>query len=472
MAPTRRAAVLGTILALGAFLRLEGLGRESLWHDEAWTASIIRKGPGRLLEHLHHRDAHPPLYYLLLQTFSFLGTSEAALRFPSALAGIAAIPLLYRLVSRLYGSAPAALAALLLAISPAHVYFSQEARCYTLLFLLCLVSLNLLFDLRAEGSRLRWAAFAACSAAIMATHYMGAFFLLSEGLAALLIRRDRRGFFREFLLASAGGALLFLPWMPIFLVHVRSVAGGFWIPPVTAGRVKDALYELVGHVHFTSAGEKLLTWIPFFVLSAVALLRVPRRQDAALGVLLAGPIAGEILVSLFSSPVFYTRTFLYVLPPLLALSTAGLFRFPNPLPAAGAVLLSGLLVPGLIFSRTTLQKENWRDASEIVSRGAGPEDLIVIAPGYAGVGVEYYFSRKGIPGRLEHLRLAGPGTPDREGRPREDLLREVGKAPGDVWFFCRYGQEEGWPAALAAAGFERRASWKSRGVDLHYFERR
>jgi len=182
-----RRAVLGTILLAGTLLRLEGLGRDSLWHDEGWTASLVRGSPGRLLHHLRRHDAHPPLYYLLLQAFSPLGDSEAALRLPSALAGIAAIPLLYRLVRRLYGPAPATLAALLLALSPAHVHFSQEARSYALLFLLCLASLNLLFDLRIAGGPLRGAAFAACSAAIMATHYMGAFFLLSEGLAVLLI---------------------------------------------------------------------------------------------------------------------------------------------------------------------------------------------------------------------------------------------------------------------------------------------
>lgn len=472
MASRRRAAVLGTIVALGAFLRLEGLGRESLWHDEAWTASITREGPGRLLHHLRHEDAHPPLYYLMLQAFSPLGTSEAALRLPSALAGLAGIPLLFRLVSRLYGAAPAALAALLLALSPAHVCFSQEARCYAFLFLLCLVSLNLLFDLRTEGGRLRWTAFMACSTAILATHYLGAFFLLSEGGAVLLIGRDRRGFLRKFLLASVGAAILFLPWLPTFLAHVRSLSGGFWIPPVTPSRVKDALYELVGHVHFTSPAEKLLTWTPFFVSAALVFLRAPRREDSALWVLLTGPVAGEIVASLLkpSSPVFYTRTFLYVLSPLFALSAAGLFRLcPPRLQAVGCAVLAGLLLPGLLYSRRTPQKENWRDATEILRRGTGPGDWIVIVPGYAGVGVEYYASQSASSGLLERMRPAGAGTPNRPGRSMGEILHETGEGPGDIWLVLRYGKDEGWGGALRKGNFERRSSWKSRGVEIHRY---
>ncbi len=470
MTPTRRAAVLGTILLLGAVLRLEGLGRESLWHDESWTWALVRGDAGRLLHCLRHHDAHPPLYYLLLQATSFLGTSEAALRLLSALAGIAALPLLFRLASRLYGDAAGTLAMLLLALSPAHVCFSQEARSYTLLFLLCLALLNLLFDLRAAPSRPRWAAFAALSAAVMATHYMGAFFLLSLAGVAFLFRRARPGFLREFLLASAGAFVLFLPWLPAFLVHTRSIAGGFWIPRVTAGRVLQALYELVGHVHYMSIRHNAYLCAPFYALAAVPLLRAPRREDAALGAVLAVPIAGEILVSLLAQPVFYTRTFLYVLIPFFALGAAGLFRLHPRWHAAGCAALAGLLLPNLFFSNRVPEKEAWRDAVGIIDRGAGPDERIVVAPGYAGVNVEYYASR-GSSEWLGRMRPVGPGTLDRPGLPREEVLREVLGSAAGVWLVLRYGNDEGWFAALEPA-FERRSSWKSRGAEVHCYRRR
>jgi 4-amino-4-deoxy-L-arabinose transferase-like glycosyltransferase len=470
MTPTRRAAVLGTILLLGAILRLEGLGRESFWHDESWTWALVRGDAGRLIHHLRDHDAHPPVYYLLVCAAKTLGTSEAAIRLLSALAGIAAIPLLFRLASRLYGDAAGALAALLLALNPAHVSFSQEARSYSLLFLMALASLNLLFDLRAAPGRAKWAAFATLSAAIMGTHYMGAFFLLSEALAALLLRRARSGFLKEFFLASAGAFVLFLPWLPAFVTHTRSIAGGFWIPPVSFQRIGMALFELVGHIHYTDTRSKIVTCAPFYALALIPLLRAPRREDAALLAALFGPIAGEILVSLLGHPIFYTRTFLYVLPPLFALAAAGLFRLPPRWHAAGCAALPGLMLPCLFFAHEVPEKENWRDAVAILERGVGPDDRVVVAPGYAGVNVEYYASRGASPW-LDRMRLVGTGTLDRPGLPREQVLREVAESASGVWLVLRYGQDEGWFAALEGA-FERRSSWKSRGADVHYYRRR
>jgi 4-amino-4-deoxy-L-arabinose transferase-like glycosyltransferase len=470
MTPARRAAVLGTILALGAILRLEGLGRESFWHDESWSWALARGDAGRLLHHLRHHDAHPPLYYLLAAAAKPLGSSEAAIRLVSALAGIASIPLLFRLGSRLYGGAAGALAALLLALSPAHVAFSQEARCYSLLLLLTLGSLNLLFDLRDGPHRGKWAAFAALSAAIMLTHYLGSFFLLAEALGAIFLRRARPGFLKEFLLASAVAFVLFLPWLPTFWAHVRDIAGSFWIPPVSLERVWMAIFELVGHIHYTDNRTKALTSVPFFALALVPLLRAPRREDAALLAALFAPIAGEILVSLLGRPIFYTRTFLYVLPPLFALAAAGLFRLPPRAHAAGSAALAGLMLPCLLFARAVPEKEGWRDAVAILERGAGPDDRIVVAPGFAGVNVEYYASRGAAPW-LDQMRLVDSGTLDRPGLPKERILREVLDSAAGVWLVLRYGQDEGWFAALEGA-FERRSAWKSRGADMVYFRRR
>ena len=122
-------AARGGILALGAGLRLWGLGSESFWQDEAWTWSIIQGSIGELFHALINHDAHPPLYYLLLRGWSWIfGNSEFSLRLPSALLGIAALPVIYTIGVYVKDRVTGVLAMLLLALSPAHVYFCQEAR--------------------------------------------------------------------------------------------------------------------------------------------------------------------------------------------------------------------------------------------------------------------------------------------------------------------------------------------------------
>jgi hypothetical protein len=124
-------------------LRLLGLG----------GVILIRGGPGDLVGRLAHFDAHPPLYFLLVQAWSIFGSSDAWLRALSVVFGVASIPLIHRLASRLGGPGAGLAAAAFLALSPYHVYYSREARSYALLGLLCVLSLDLLFDLASAPNR-------------------------------------------------------------------------------------------------------------------------------------------------------------------------------------------------------------------------------------------------------------------------------------------------------------------------------
>ena len=175
---------------LGAGLRLGQIGLESLWFDEAWTALFAQQRGAALREILWNQPF--PFYYLLMSGWTELaGWSEVALRLFSALAGIASIPLLYRLVAALFSHREAKLAALLLAISPLHVWYSQEARMYALAAALALAA-NLAFlqAMRRQlgcrtGRRGWWVAYVLFSACGLHTFYYNALFLVVQGLALL-----------------------------------------------------------------------------------------------------------------------------------------------------------------------------------------------------------------------------------------------------------------------------------------------
>ena len=122
------------LLALG--LRLARLAFQPLWWDEGWSLYFATTDVGAMLN-LTAVDIHPPLYYLLLHLWTLLlGPSPLAVRLLSVLVGTATVPLLYATGRRLLGERGGLLAALLLAISPFHVYYSQEVRMYGLVTLL------------------------------------------------------------------------------------------------------------------------------------------------------------------------------------------------------------------------------------------------------------------------------------------------------------------------------------------------
>src|SRR5215208_1530084 len=83
------------ISLVGIALRLYDLGAESIWWDEAYAIEVMAQ-PGPLdIIRLSSGDNNPPLYYLLLHWWMLIaGSSEVAVRLPSAIFGSLSVPVL------------------------------------------------------------------------------------------------------------------------------------------------------------------------------------------------------------------------------------------------------------------------------------------------------------------------------------------------------------------------------------------
>ena len=158
--PLAPLVLLLALLLLGTWLRVHNLDAFSFWTDEGLTparsgyplAQILRNEI--VIQGVVTTDTHPPLYYLIIAvTRRLFGLSDFAFRYPSVLFGVLLIPLLYQFGRALLSSqtpsplgrgtatgGPAItlglLVALLATVNPLQVYYSQEARMYTLLVLL------------------------------------------------------------------------------------------------------------------------------------------------------------------------------------------------------------------------------------------------------------------------------------------------------------------------------------------------
>ena len=86
---------LAALIVLAAALRLSTLGLQSFWYDEAFTpVHVLHPSLSATFHSLLHTENTPPLWYLIAWADArVLGTGEIALRLPSALAGIATVPL-------------------------------------------------------------------------------------------------------------------------------------------------------------------------------------------------------------------------------------------------------------------------------------------------------------------------------------------------------------------------------------------
>jgi uncharacterized membrane protein len=460
--PSRNTLALGALLVLGAALRFWNLGAESFWHDESWTWGLIQGSPKDTVLRLVNYDAHPPLYFFLVQAWSLFGSSDAWLRALSVLFGLASIPLIYRLATRVGNPNAGLAAAAFLTLSPYHVYYSREARSYALLVLLCIASLDLLLDLAAAPNRRKWIAFAAVSAAILLTHYMGAFFLAAEAGAALLLRRERPGFLREFATAGASAALLYLPWMPVFIRHVTAVNAGFWLPAPTATVAAFSMCSLIVSPFYMGTPGYVLGWSYY----GAALGGLRGRRYLALLLVAFLPPVGELLVSL-QRPLFYAQTFQYILVPVFVLVAVALTRLPSRAGLAAAAVALAALLPGLQRTETQLAKEDWRGAVAWMGSAVGADELVVVHPGFLGVGLERYATATPW---MDRVRLVDAGDMTRDPFPRAVVRTELRTKTG-LWLIFRHGGDEGWFADLDR-DFVRGESFKSRGVEVHHLRRR
>ncbi len=210
------------LLLLFAFaLRVVGLDRLGLAYDEAASALMAWATPQEII--IFHWNAafeHPPVWVLLLHGWSQLvGQSEFALRLLPAFAGTLAVIIIWRLVRTIWPDDPrlATLSALLIALSPVLVYYSQEARMYTLVVLLILVSIYLMLRL-SQQPQWKWViAFWGISWFMLGLHYYAALALAIQaavlGLEGFIIGPTRRLPWGMLLIAYSGALLPLLGWM-------------------------------------------------------------------------------------------------------------------------------------------------------------------------------------------------------------------------------------------------------------------
>jgi uncharacterized membrane protein len=127
------AFVLALIFVLSLSLRVYRIDHQSFWMDEIYTLRIAPLPWPEMSKMIDKSDnGKPPLYNLFMHSWLQNGTSEFVARLPSAFFG-AATCIVAALLGAFFLGARGWIVGLLLAFSPFHVWYSQEARLYTLL---------------------------------------------------------------------------------------------------------------------------------------------------------------------------------------------------------------------------------------------------------------------------------------------------------------------------------------------------
>jgi mannosyltransferase len=409
--PTRTAISLAAITLLGACLRLLHLGQKSYWWDEIATIRLARMPLPEFLHALWRFEANMSFYYLLVRGWIQFGDGEAWLRLLSAIFAIAAIPAIYAVGKVVSGRTTGLLAALILSVNAAHVAYAQEARSYSLLIFLCLLSL--LFFLRMdESGTFNAVSYVAVSTLAVYTHFFAVFFLAAQW-SSLPWRRWTAGQWKKFLLPIFVTAVLISP--ALAYMAFRRTEQLAWLGHPNVREIVQLVYVLVANL---GAYRRELA-ILYLVLGVLALRGAfwgaRTKTDAAVRwrILVVATCVGLPVVLVYAisfwTPIFFPRFLLICLPPFVLLAAHGLADLrPSWFRLAACALVVALSV-GALRSYYQRPKDDWRGLTGYLLQHAQAGDVVVACPSGAEAPIEYYGPRLGQASSSE-LSYLGPDT--------------------------------------------------------------
>ncbi|MGH2846847.1 MAG: phospholipid carrier-dependent glycosyltransferase, partial [Thermoleophilaceae bacterium] len=327
------------VVAGAALLRFLTLDVQSLSNDEAFTVAIAGGDLGSVLPSVRSTESTPPLYYLLAWAWEKpFGSGETGMRLLPALLGTLLVPATWAAARETLSRRAALIAALMVAVSPLLVWYSQEARAYALLALLS--TLGFLFFLRAlspTGGRgaapsrtpaaRDLALWSLCSALAVATHYFAVFAVAVEGV--WLLRAATAADRGRVLAACAAPVAVGAALLPL-LLHQEEHVPRAWTEAFTLWD------QLRGLVQQAAVGPRW-TWlvqrpgvfaIGALAAAALALLawRAAAERRGALPAAVVGMsiVLPPIAISLFGSNLVATRNLIAAWPLAGIVVAAGL----------------------------------------------------------------------------------------------------------------------------------------------------
>lgn len=413
------------ILTIGAFLRLFHLGTKGLWGDEIWTAEWSRPDILHIFTHLS-RPPDMPLMYAIVHISLLLGQSEFWVRLPLALFGILSIYFIY-LVSQMMTreNTVALISSYMLAISPFHIWYSQEARYYSIWIALTLAaSFYLLVALDEMTHIAPWTAFAVIGVLSIYTHLLSFWIILGYLLFSIMILihdiKTKRNFYtsrtkREVVLLATSflGIICFSIPAIISVIHTletgvspmgQSLASFTLSPKIPVFLNKRFLWNFIIYLN----GGKTLTYVllPLFALGAFSLWKRHRRALLLSITIFITPILTSFFINFVH--FFNYRYFIFMLPFYLIIVAEGIVGIPRILnhfsrPSLNERLLiiiaifvvSALSVTPLKLLYSQGKVNDWRAIASYISSHAKP-GAVVLTEKWGAPALKHYLHRRDI----------------------------------------------------------------------------
>jgi len=324
------------ILVIASSLRLYNLNKYDLWYDELITTKFSYQRV-RADSHAYNIprssiflnklkvDPNAPFYFILVHGYSFLFGSGKSLRILSLLLSVLTLWVFYRVARLFLRQTESLLSVALMAASPVHIWYAQEARGYSLE---CLMAIIMIF-VWIEGFRHHkdryWIVLCITSLVAVFTTYFSIFLLVALGV--ICIFKDYRVHLKKWLFTIVGMALVSSLYLKFTDTRINETIKNLWISSLPQG----SFWQTFGVFALGySANPPLLTAgivfsLCLFISGAYFYYRKNKTNAIFLVTATLLPLTITSILSWIISPFYLTRKMLIVSPFFYILLTKGLW---------------------------------------------------------------------------------------------------------------------------------------------------
>lgn len=375
------------LLLVALILRLINLN-QSLWLDEAIvTVAVSKYSFWDFVTKYSMGDFHPPGYFAILWIWiKAFGATEISVRLPSVIFGVITVYLTYLIAQKVISIKMPLISGLFMTLSPLHIFYSQEARMYSLAALSATLSTFLL--LKIEDKSKKMFIFYVFSVILVLYSDYVTYFILPVHFMWILYFKKKLMY--KFLLAIFLAFIFYLPWLLLLPLQLETgyktsnIVSG-WANVVGSSGVKETLLlpvkMLIGRISFDN---KLMYISSVTLVGLIAILgffksiyKTTPELRLIFFWLIIPPLIGW-LVSLFL-PIFSYFRFIYILPAFYILLTYGFCSYSK---RTSRILILFFTIAEVTFLSTYLfnpkfHREDWRQAVSYVEENADKQIIVL-----------------------------------------------------------------------------------------------
>jgi mannosyltransferase len=392
---SRYIQILILLTIVGGFLRFYNLGFNSLWLDEASTYDFAIRSIPDIWKATAGGEFNPPLFYWIEHFMLILGNNEVILRFVPALAGVMTIPLIYFAGKEFLDRNVGIIAAAAFAFSPFLIFYSQEARAYSLVLFFVSFALVFYFKALKTNDLQNWALFGILSALAFWSHFYAFVIIAALLLYALMIQiTNFQKNLQNLKMIGLSIILFVILCFPLILLAIQLFASRTSSAPTYGiqglGIISETFRQISGYSDIS-----MILFLLLFIIGIFQAFLLDKNKGIFL---LTMTILTFIISFILSYKMPMIPRYLLFFNTVFFIGAAISYKLFYGLIHKKGVIY-GFIAFLVIINAATLvnyysgySKDDWNGFSGQLQKMTKPGDCIVTVPGYVSVPLDYYYS--------------------------------------------------------------------------------